>query len=1168
MSYIVVSGKLGAVHSEVRGNGNRIVVSPQRNTTPIRKVNDVKWIGQMISDGNCPQPAIILKIGNKNFKAILDSQASYSFVNKNVAELLIPMVPHHLGQVKGAVSKVAYSVDGQTLLAAKCMDEDIEITVAVIRDLIPEIILGHDFLVAYDVILDYAAQEIFLGKNKRLRVAWCDGSSMIQAKDKYHGVCLEGLDFGTLALNEENQLKNLLKEFPEVITSDIGFTTTVKHSIKCSDYAPIKQRPYPINPDKRNFVRSKVQEMERQGLIEPSNSGWASPIVLPKKKNGEYRLCVDFRRLNERTVSDAYPMPDLKDLLRQVNGAKIFSTLDLNSGYWQVEVEEKSRHLTAFPTPKGLFQFKVMPFGLKNAAATFARLMDRVLSGYISDFCQVYLDDILIYSTSLQDHFIHLAKVLERLKLHGLTCQLKKCHFAAKKVEYLGHVLTPKGLERQPEKNRAIEEAERPRTKRQVRQFLGLCGWYSSFMPHFEEKATPLTDLLHKGQPFKWTHIEETAFQEIKKGIGSAPMLAHPDPQRQMCLQTDASNLGLGAVLFQEKVGGGRDIVEYASRKLSSTEKNYCTAEKEALAVVWAVGKFRGFLEGRKFQLYTDNAALKWLNTVSGTKSKLMRWALILAEFDFEVQHVPGVSNQGADSLSRHPVAEPATSNVIPEREVPQNQNSIINEPVLMVFQEEFNLEILRKWQEEDKACKDMIQWIGRRDSHNYPVPKEFKMCYKNFRLEKGLLMYSSHISNMPSVVVVPRSHSMVILEKFHDSSEAGHPGGEETFQSIRRRFFWINMRKDITTYVQGCYICACTKASNQKADTSRRGRRPHRPWEVIALDLMGPYPRTSKGKTGLIVVTDLFTRWVEAFAIPEATTERIVNLLQDEVFSRYGYPRCILSDNGSQFTSKRWQRVTTDWGVEHWTTPVYNPRANPTERRNQELKRMLRIHLLNKEHKMWDRQIPQSLFSLRQRINRVTGYSPAELFLGRQLHRSGDWIITPGQDGNAVSLTTWQNNQQAELQKRCELAKKRISDQAKAQDIVEDQVFQPGHKVLRRNHPVSSKVQGFHAGLAPKWVGPFEVDKRLGHGVYMLKTTPPVKVHAAELRLVKHPLRGHGEPDAVEDDAEPMRAGMVQSEQVEGAMDRPKEGMLDGVQGMERGDDPQYYLRPRRIKK
>lgn len=891
-----------------------------------------------------------------------------------------------------------------------------------------------------------------------------------------------------------------------------------------------------MDPYKRRFVTEKVREMESQGLIEPSSSSWASPLVLPKKKNGEYRLCVDFRKLNAKTVSNAYPIPDLRELLRQVQGAKVFSTLDLNSGYWQVEVEEESRPLTAFITPRGLFQFKVMPFGLKNAPATFVCLMDKVLSGYIGEFCQVYLDDILIYSKNFQEHLVHLAKVIERLKAHGLTCQLKKCHFASSRVDYLGHVLTPEGLERQPEKNKAIEEAERPRTKRQLRQFLGLCGWYSSFVPHFEEKAAPLTDLLNKKQPFRWTAQEDGAFQTIKNAICHAPKLAHPDPQRELCLQTDASDLGLGAVIFHKREDGGRDIVEYGSRKLSPTERCYCTAEKEALAVVWAVGKFRGYFEGRKFRLYTDNSSLQWLNKGSGTKSKLMRWALLLSEFDFEICHVPGTANEAADSLSRNPAEERQPAETIPEREIPNMRMEISKESVLLVMKDELTLETIRRWQGDDEPCQRMIQWINKRNADNHRVPKEFKMCYKNFRVEDGILRYGSQVSNSPSVPVLPRSFAGLVLERFHDSVEAGHPGREETFQSIRRRVFWVNMRKEIADYVQSCYICACTKASNQKASSSMRGRRPCRPWEVVALDLMGPYPRTAKGKTGLLVVTDIFTRWVEAFSIPEATTGRIITILQNEVFSRYGYPRCLLTDNGTQFTSRQWQQAATSWGVEHWTTPIYHPRANPTERRNQELKRLLRIHLLGKEHKKWDQHLPQALFSLRQRVNRITGFSPAELFLGRQLHRAGDWNLVSEKE-IPVSVATWQKNQQRTLDEKHDTARERTLHHAEDRDVEEDVVYQSGQLVLRRNHTASNKMDGVHAGLAPKWIGPFEVDRRLGHGTYLLRTTPPVKVHAAELKPVNQPLR----------DVVPM------------AVD-PSDAV-----GEEEDPAPRYNLRPRR---
>lgn len=1137
---------------------------PQMNS-----IRENDYIGQIVSEGGAvhPRPAINIQIRDKPFTAILDTQASHSFVSMEVARLLKPVRPDKVNSVRGAVHGVNYYIEGYTILRAKCSTEEIDLPVKVIKDLIPNIILGHDFLIKYGVIIDYTANEIFLGNESRVRLAWLENKSFDTRKDKNIDGILDDLRTGPLLPEQKKNLEKLLFQFPEVITDQIGFTRTVKHKIICKDNTPIKQRPYPLNPHKRKFVIDKVKEMETQGLIEPSTSGWASPIVLPKKKNGDYRLCVDLRQVNNQTISDAYPMPDLRNLIKQVSGAKVFSTLDLNSGYWQVEVEEGSRPMTAFSTPRGLYQFRVMPFGLKNAPATFMRLMEEVLSGYTGEFCQVYLDDILIYSKSFYEHLEHLARVLERLKLHGLTCQLKKCQFASNSVEYLGHVLTEKGLERQNEKNKAIEEQERPRTKRQVRQFLGLCGWYSSFVPHFETKAAPLTDLLNKDKPFKWTSKEENAFQEIKRAICNSPRLAYLDPSREVCLQTDASDIGLGAVLFHEGVGGGKDIIEYASRKLSPTERNYCTAEKEALAVVWAVGKFRGYLEGRKFKLFTDNSSLQWLNKTSGAKSKLMRWALILNDFDFEIHHVPGTSNQAADSLSRNPVDESKPAKELQEREIPgavRDKQSSVLLAIAGHNSNDIDLELIRKWQTEDKACSRMKSWLNRRSSDCRYVPPQFKMCYKNFRLEDNILMYSSHLPGSSPVIVIPKSQTEPILRKYHDNPEAGHPGQEETYSSIRKRFFWLNMRRDIKTYVQTCSVCACTKATNQKASSSMRGRRPHQPWEVLALDLMGPYPRTARGKTGILVVTDLFTRWVEAFPIPEATSGRILNLLRTEVFSRYGYPRCILTDNGSQFTSKQWLQCLSDWGIEHWTTPIYHPQANPTERRNQELKKLLRVHLLDKEHTKWDQHLHESLLAIRQRVNRVTGFSPAELFLGRSIKRTGDWNFVREGKESPLTPAEWSRENQREIQTKIFEATERTRREAEQIDKQGEEDFRPGTKVLRRNHPQSSKLQKFHAGMAPKWLGPFEVEQKLGNGVYLLKSNPPIKVHASELKVLPRPLRDCG--DAEEDRREILPS---ETQKTADSNEDQRGRILPDYQQEEEIEFPnRYNLRPRKVKK
>lgn len=391
------------------------------------------------------------------------------------------------------------------------------------------------------------------------------------------------------------------------------------------------------------------------GVIEPSCSEWCSPVVIIFKKDGSLRICIDFRKLNAISEFDAYPMPRIEDLLEKIGAAQYITTLDLCKGYWQVPLEETSRPYTAFRTPAGLFQFTVMPFGLHGAPATFQRLMDKLLQG-CDGYSAAYLDDVVIFSHTREEHMQHLSEVLGRIHKAGLTLNPSKCEWARQETRYLGYQVGRGEVRPQLDKVEAIQNCPRPRTKKEVRAFLGLVGWYRRFVPQFATMAAPLTTLLGKNQrnPVIWTAACEQAFQGLKTCLCSTPVLWSPDFKKQFLVQVDASKSGLGAVLVQGDPGEEHPIL-YLSRKLLPRETNYSTVEKEALAIKWALEKLRYYLLGREFVLETDHRALTWIQSMKDHNSRLTRWYLSLQPFRFTIRHRPGTLNVVADYLSRLP---------------------------------------------------------------------------------------------------------------------------------------------------------------------------------------------------------------------------------------------------------------------------------------------------------------------------------------------------------------------------------------------------------------------------------------------------------------------------------------------------------------------------------
>ena len=456
-----------------------------------------------------------------------------------------------------------------------------------------------------------------------------------------------------LSGEQREQLQQLITEFPGVWSGIPGRTDQTEHRVETGNASPVRLPPYRLPHAFRVEVQKEVDEMLKSGVIEPSTSEWSAPIVPVRKKDGSLRLCIDYRRLNSISKADAYPMPRVDDLIDRLGKAKYISTLDLAKGYWQVPVAKESRPKTAFSTPFGLFQFNVMPFGLRGAPATFQRLMDQVVAGL--DATSSYIDDLVIYSDSWEEHVEHLRQVFKRLQESNLTVKAKKCQLGMCECTYLGHVVGGGVVRPEASKIGAVTSFPRPQTKKQVREFLGLTGYYRRFIPGYASISAPLSDLTKKALPnqVKWSEACERAFLHLQNCLCKSPILHNPDFERPFILQTDASDRGVGAVLSQRDDNGADHPIAYFSRKLLPREERYSTVEKECLAIKLGVHAFRVYLIGRHFTVQTDHHALTWLDRLKENNPRLTRWSLSLQPYDFEVTYRPGKANGNADALSR-----------------------------------------------------------------------------------------------------------------------------------------------------------------------------------------------------------------------------------------------------------------------------------------------------------------------------------------------------------------------------------------------------------------------------------------------------------------------------------------------------------------------------------
>ncbi|KRZ65623.1 Retrovirus-related Pol polyprotein from transposon 17.6, partial [Trichinella papuae] len=615
-----------------------------------------------------------------------------------------------------------------------------------------------------------------------------------------------------LDAHSRNALRSVLWKYRRCIATsdeDLGHTELASHRIDTRNAAPVKVPPRRLPPAQRPDVQRMVTDMLSRNVIEPANSPWSAPIVIVRKKDGSPRFCVDFRRLNDVTIKDAHPLPRIDDTLEALSGARWFSTLDFSSGYWQIPVDEADRPKTAFSTPFGLYQFRVMPFGLCNAPATFQRLMDVALRGLTWSSCLAYLDDIIVFGRTAQEHTDRLERVLQRIAETGLKLKPQKCHLMRKTVRFLGHVLSENGMSTDEEKIRAVKEWPTPCCPSEVRQFLGLASYYRRFIKNFSMVSAPLNALLRKGSHWKWTAECQTAFDQLKHMLCTAPVLTFPDFNVPFIVDVDASAEGIGAVLSQLSHGNER-VVAYASRTLTKAERRYCVTRKELLALVWSIKEFRPYLYGQQFDARTDHSCLRWLRNFKEPEGQVARWLEQLAEYDFNVLHRPGRAHCNADALSRQrcpqcgiSLVATATPPVATMEEVtPSRCLSIVDIQTWQQAQStDATLSVLRSWLAANRwprhcpTSSDPDLWSLWRDGRGV------------FRVdENGLLRRRQASSDyVDDQLIVPKELRNDVLTAMHNTTFGGHFASRRTLDRLQRRYFWPRMRKAVDAWCQAC---------------------------------------------------------------------------------------------------------------------------------------------------------------------------------------------------------------------------------------------------------------------------------------------------------------------------------------------------------------------------
>ena len=908
----------------------------------------------------------------------------------------------------------------------------------------------------------------------------------------------------------------------------------MKHAINTGSKAPIKQhlRRTPIHL--QDTLNQHIDDMLERDVIEPSSSPWASGIVLVRKKDGTTRFCVDYRKLNDATIKDAYPLPRIDEILDHLSGACWFSTLDMSSGYWQVDVEEKDRPETAFITKRGLYQFKVMPFGLCNAPATFDRLMEMVLHGLQWNICLVYLDDIIVLGRSFDDMMANLKSVFKRLSTAGLKLKAKKCSLFAKEVEYLGHIISMKGVSTDPIKVETVHNWTEPMSGKELRSFLGLCSYYRRFIKDFATVVKPLHKLTGKDSKFVWTKECQESFDTLKERLTKSPILAYPDFKQPFILDTDASEYDIGAVL-SKKQGGAERVFAYSSRTLTKAERKYCVTRKELLALVTYVKVFRHYLYGREFTVRTDHSSLRWLMNIKNPEGQWARWLETLSMFDMKVEHRPGVKHGNADALSREQCRQCQVHSVSVDTKMAKGELEDRGGFSEMYGEEKSLAEL----QEEDVDISHVKQWIEQSTkpeplelSAGGPVLKSLWSQRAQLEIHNGMFYRRWTDANKSTLqAIIPLKERRNVLQFSHDHKTSGHLGVTKTLSKIRQAYYWSGLQRDVRQYIAGCETCSKSKGPNKTPRAPMQLTSAGRPMERIAMDIVGELPLTEKSNRYIIVISDYFTKWVEAFAISNMEAKTIAELVAKEVVARFGVPSTIHSDQGKQFEGNLFLEMCKMLHIKKTRTTRYHPESDGmVERFNKTLLTMLRT-LVDENQRNWDDLLPFVLMAYRSVEQETTGFSPNYLMLGREVSTPLDLAYEMPAAAKSIPQNRWAWVLKENMETAHSLVREHIAESSVRQKTLHDQKL--SWQTFSSGDEVYVYFPRYVSGQSPKLTkfrrGPFIVQERFSDVTYKVncgQKGKPQVIHVDRMRLKKRqdlsrePLPTVAEgPEMIQDD-------------------------------------------------
>ena len=723
---------------------------------------------------------------------------------------------------------------------------------------------------------------------------------------------LAGAKFGkNLSIKEKSKLVDLIQKHANVFARNPKkpSQTSVVHPIITGGAPPVKSRYYRVPVAWEGEINEQIQEMLDNGIIRPSSSPWNSPIILVKKKDGTTRFVCDFRGLNDVTKKDTYPLPHMRDVIDKMAGSKYWTTLDAASAYWSMPLREEDKEKTAFAAPRGKYEFNVTSYGLTNAGASYQRLMDVTLSGVSGHRILAYMDDVIIFSRSFEEHIRDLELVFNCFEKANISLKASKCVFGSDRVEFLGFELSSEGVKPQKRLTEAIENFAQPKCKKEVKSFLGMANFYRNFIKHFAEISNPLNRLTSDNVDFEWTEQCDIAFKTLKKELCNEPVLAFPQIGQKIFVEVDASDVAFGGVLSQKDCNGEVHPVAYFSDTVKKSQKGWAPTTKEAFALILAVRHWYVYLAGNHFILKSDHNPLVYLREQKDPRGKFARWIMELEEYDYEICYIPGSKNVKADALSRNRGAS--------EVQLPSRFDEFIYAVDNTTFLDQIR---------EEQSADDVIAAATRCILENKVITQgRLKRVQNQLRVENGVLKKSGR-------PVLPASLRNYVLSEIHNT---GHFGVDKTYGLVKDRFFWPSMYKFVSMFVETCETCQRTKCDTKPPKAPLLPMViPCRPMEFVSIDI-AYMPVDNDGYKHILLIGDLFSKFIDAVPLRDQTTQSIVKAFADRWLYIHSNPHYLLSDQGSNVDGETVRQFCNEFGIEKRRSLAYHSQGNGFAKRN-----------------------------------------------------------------------------------------------------------------------------------------------------------------------------------------------------------------------------------------